>query len=89
MIEATVQAANSLGPSPPDLLLSFWCGDSRLPDAGGVLDQDYITMQRMASLRNIYNAISRYSNALGEDIHRLSTGERRILRMVLDMGIEI
>lgn len=63
------------------------CGDSLLPDAGGVLDQDYGLMYRMRSLQNIYRTVSRLRNLKGKDIHSLTDSERRLLRGLRDLGL--
>jgi len=57
------------------------------PDAGGVNDQDYTTIHRMAVLSNIYNALSHMRNLPGNSIHSLSTSERNVLRYLKDMGM--
>ena len=73
------------GEEPPaPLLLAWWCGESRLPDAGGVLDQDWQTWRQMTAARNVYNVVSRITNLQGEQIHTLNKSERRLWRYLID-----
>ena len=73
------------GEPPPDLLLHWACSRYHsLPAAGGVLDQDAITLKRMQSLANVYDAVSHYVNSSGVEIHSLTEGERRVLRQLKD-----
>jgi len=58
-----------------------------LPDDGNLYGQNYCTILRMTALSNIYNTVQRTKSLKGEMIHRLSEGERKILRMLMDMGI--
>jgi hypothetical protein len=58
-----------------------------LPKSGGMMLQDYETMHHMAACLNIYNAVTHLRNARGEQIHGLTDGERRILRLLVDMGL--
>jgi hypothetical protein len=44
-------------------------------------------MHHMAACLNIYNAVTHLRNARGEQIHGLTDGERRILRLLVDMGL--
>ena len=75
--------------SPPNELKMAWQCERwhALPDAGGIMDQDFVLMQRMATLSNIYNAVSAWRNATGERVHLLSDHTRRLLRWLLDIGI--
>jgi len=58
-----------------------------LPDTGALLDQDAQTMFRMAAFMNTYDALTHLRNSTGEQIHSLTTQERGILRILLDMGL--
>jgi len=62
------------------------CGDNRLPDAGGVLDQDAELMRTVRVARNIYSVVDKLGNMRGAQIHRLTTGERRLIRWLRDGG---
>ena len=50
------------------------------------MDQDEKLMNTMRSLDNIYSAVHRYRNLKGDQIHRLTDDERRILKMLIDTG---
>jgi len=58
-----------------------------LPAAGGIYDQEDRLMHRMAALDNIYNVVQKKNNAVGKDIHQLTSGERKILKWLIDEGI--
>ena len=75
-------------PPPDDLVLHDWCEKYHaLPDAGGLFDQDYFRMMRMSVLANVHNAYARLRNMVGEQIHSLSEGDRRVLRSLRDLGL--
>ena len=75
-------------PAPQDLLIAFQCETwQTMPEAGGLYDQDYATMTRITACRNIYSALSHLRNASGAQIHTLSDGERKILGMLVKMGL--
>ena len=77
------------GAPPPELMLSWDCERwHTLPEAGGLLDQDARLITTMKSLASIYAACSQWFNLKGKDIHRMSEQTRRILRMLLDNGIQ-
>ena len=81
---------NGEEPAPPELSLAMQCERWRcLPEAGAFLDQDHTLMTRMAACSNVYAVLSRYRNAKGRQIHNLSGADRRVLRLLLDMGISI
>jgi len=46
-------------------------------------------MQGMSVTLNIYDTISYMRTLKGSDIHRLTDSQRRLLRYVLDMGINV
>jgi hypothetical protein len=58
-----------------------------LPDAGGINDQDYVTMHRMGVLANVHRVVSRTRNLQGAQIHQLTISERRTLRWLRDNGM--
>lgn len=58
-----------------------------LPEGGGMMDQDYRMMREMAACANVYNALSRLRNALGEQIHQLSDNDREILGLLVRLGL--
>lgn len=86
MIAAVVDTARGQGRAPMELQMAWMCGDMRLPDAGGVFDQDAALMARMGACRNIYNTITRMREAKGAQIHQLSDRERRIIRSLMEGG---
>jgi hypothetical protein len=62
------------------------CGEHLLPDAGGVLDQDAELMARMRSMRFVYRTLNQLRDAVGADIHRLSTNQRLLIRKLREDG---
>lgn len=81
-------AATGHGAPPADLLLAWQCERwNTLPEAGGYMDQDYRTVYRMTALANMHRAVVRIKSLSGKDIHKLTDGERRILRALMDNGI--
>lgn len=75
------------GEAPPDLVLAWWCSEGRLPEAGGVLDQDYALMKRMTAANNVHRVLSRYRGLTGHQIHNLSNGERKLLGSLQRSGL--
>jgi len=75
--------------TPPPLQLAWYCGQNHLPEAGGVLDQDYTTMMQMSALSNIYNAVKGARGATGDSIHKLPAGTLSIISLLREMGIGI
>jgi len=72
---------------PHEVLLDNWCqAYHALPDAGGLLDQDWQTVYGMRVLANIYYAVSHFANAVGDQIHSLTVDERRLIRWLRDNG---
>ena len=83
-----MDTVDSDGMPPPDLRLSWYCERLKCtPDTGGINDQDYATMHRMVVLSNIYNALNRFRNLKGEQIHSLSQSERGILKYLATEGL--
>ena len=58
-----------------------------LPEAGGLMDQDYSLMHRMAMLSNTYDVISRMRNMQGAQIHQLTISERKMIRWLHDLEL--
>lgn len=77
------------GPAPADLQLAWLCGETLLPEAGGVMDQDAGQLTRMRICANVHRTLSRYRALSGDAIHSLTPGERRVLRGLLDMGFSL
>ena len=76
------------GEPPPELKIWWMCKELHTtPDDGGIYDQDEKQMNTMRTLDNIYSAVNRYFNLKGEQIHSLTDGERRILRILKDEGV--
>ena len=75
------------GSPPPALKLAFWCGDNRLPSAGGVLDQDGQLWTHMQTMLGVYRISHKIANLKGEAIHTLDGGERRAWRWMIDEGL--
>ena len=74
-----MKSAEGEAPPPKELQLAFWCDEwGTLPDGGGLYDQEYLLMYHMTALRNIYRMVARVRNMVGEQIHQLTPGERRI-----------
>lgn len=75
--------------SPPaELKLAWQCKRwNALPEDGNLLGQDYVTMRRMTTLENVYNAVTRIKSLKGKNIHQLTDGERMILRFLMDEGL--
>lgn len=88
LIEAVVECAYGEGTPPPELKIGWQCERWHcLPEQGAYLDQDYKLMYSITALSNIYNTVQRWRNSSGKSIHSLTDGERRILRMLKDMGV--
>jgi hypothetical protein len=80
-----VDCARGTAPPPAELSLAWDCQRwNALPDDGGVYAQEWILVYRMNVFTNIYDTIMRVSNMYGEQIHQLTTGERRIIRWLRD-----
>jgi hypothetical protein len=58
-----------------------------LPESGGLMDQDYATMQAMSAAKNVYDIIGRLESMSGDQIHSLTDGERRLIAMLRKEGI--
>lgn len=58
-----------------------------LPDPGGYLDQDYQLISRANALMNVHAVLMKMRNLHGSQIHNLTTSERRVLRVLKDLGL--
>lgn len=58
-----------------------------LPEAGGVLDQDSVTMKEMQVLGNVYSATERMFNAGQEVNKKLTVNDRHLLKWLDDLGL--
>lgn len=86
LIQAAVDAAIDDGPPPPELQLAWMCGEYHLPEHGGIYDQDAKTFYSMRSAENIYRVLGKMRNLKGADIHRLTDGERKLIKRLRDGG---
>jgi len=87
-MEAAVLSAEGEAPPPAPLQLAWWCNKwGTLPEAGGLHDQSYRTVIEMVTLENIYNVVTRVRNMQGEQIHQLTSQERRVLASLREMGL--
>ena len=50
-------------------------------------DQDFVTISRMRAYDNIYHLVSKMGHLVGDQIHSLSTSERRMLRSLRELGV--
>lgn len=83
-----VECALDDAPPPPELRLAWQCSKwNALPEAGGLYEQEYQLLLRMNYTMSIFNAIRRIQSLKGKAIHTLTEGERKILRMLMDMGL--
>lgn len=88
MIEAVVDFIDYGDPPPPELPIAFKVDQwGTLPDAGGLYDQDAGLLGRMTVYLNIYRAVSKLRSAQGEEIHRLTDGDRRIIGELRRSGV--
>ena len=73
---------------PPELRTAFdvrrW---GTLPEAGGLYDQSARLMYRMSLFDNVYKAVSKVTQLVGDQIHSLNTSERLILRYLREEGL--
>jgi len=72
---------------PPPLQLAMMCGDSHLPDAGGVLDQDYSLFMQMRMLRNIYDTVQAAPRYTGKRIFDMPSGMKRTIAYLRREGL--
>ena len=74
---------------PPPVLRLSWMSRkySALPNAGGVLDQEYAMLHQMDVVSNVHDALSRFRGYKGKAIHDMSISERRLIRSLRDMDL--
>ena len=88
LIEAVVASINGKEDPPPVLRLSWMSRKySALPEAGGVLDQEYAMLHKMDIVSNVHDALSRLRGFKGDAIHGMSAGDRRLIKSLRDMGL--
>ena len=77
------------GAPPPKELVLGWDMEhwQALPDAGGLLDQDAGMMQRIRVLLNVHRVYSRLRNMKGDEIHKLTNSDRRIIGALKKMKL--
>jgi cell division septal protein FtsQ len=87
-VTGVVAAVDEGEPPPAELKLAWQCERyNALPDSGGVLDQDAGLITRMGAAVNIYNTLQKYRRAVGKEIHKLTDGDRSIIKLLLDRGL--
>lgn len=85
LIEAAVAVVEEGAPPPLELMLAWDCHRwETLPDAGGLLDQDYRLLMLMKVASNIHDTVTRLRSLVGDQIHSLSDNERRIIKWLRD-----
>lgn len=68
--------------------MSWWCDKyNALPEAGGVMDQDYGLIHRMGAAANTYTIITRVQGLYGAAIHSLTEPERRLIASLRKLGV--
>ena len=88
LIEAVVASVDDNEDPPPVLRLSWMSRKySALPNAGGVLDQEYAMLHQMDVVSNVHDALSRFRGYKGKAIHSMSISERRLIRSLRDMDL--
>jgi hypothetical protein len=85
LIAAVVAAVDKGKAPPPQLKLAWLCEQWEAPpETGGMLDQDHGLITQMTVASNIYATLKAYRSMKGTEIHGLSDGQRRILRLLRD-----
>jgi len=80
MIEAVVACVDEGAQAPPELSLEWQVQRyNTLPLAGGLYDQEYSLLNKMRTLGNIYDALTRLRSMKGDEIHKMPPGMRRII----------
>jgi hypothetical protein len=65
----------------------WWCGETRLPDTGGVLDQDAGLWYRMQTLGGFYRLVQRLGRSKGDQIHSLTPSELLTWKYLIREGL--
>lgn len=85
-----MRAVDDKGPPPPELRIAWGCRRwNSLPESGVYMDQDWTLMTRMEVLLNVYEAMTAFRGAKGDEIHRLSAHHSKVLAGLVEMGIEL
>jgi hypothetical protein len=80
-----VLAARYGDPPPLELRLNWLCERyGQLPEPGSVMEQPAELLRRMTALENIYSTVQRVGNLKGEQIHTMTTNERKLYRWLID-----
>ena len=88
LIEAVVASVDDNEDPPPVLRLSWMSRKySALPNAGGVLDQEYAMLHQMDVVSNVHDTLTRFRGYRGKSIHDMSMSERRLIRSLRDMDL--
>lgn len=90
LIRMAVEAAESQDTSPPSELRLYWMCEhfpGALPEQGALLDQPARVMARMLVLSNVYQFVARLRDLAGDQIHGLTTRERKMWKWLIDEGL--
>lgn len=88
LIEAVVASIDGKEDPPPVLRLSWMSRKySALPEAGGVMDQEYAMLHRMDIVSNVHDSLTRLRSFKGDAIHGMSAGDRRLIKSLRDLGL--
>ena len=88
LIEAVVASIDGKEDPPPVLRLSWLSRKySALPEAGGVMDQEYAMLHKMDVVSNVHDALNRLRGFKGDAIHGMSAGDRRLIKSLRDMDL--
>lgn len=77
------------GAPPPKELVLAWDMErwTALPDKGGLLDQDAGLMQKSRILLTVHRVVSKLRNMKGDEIHKLTTSDRRVIGSLKKMEL--
>lgn len=83
-----VSSAYGVEDPPPELTLAWKAKKySALPMAGGLFTQPYALLHKMDVFSNVYSIVGRLQNLTGANIHKLSDGERRVIKWLRDIKV--
>lgn len=75
---------------PPELRLYWQCQRyGSLPEPGGLFDQDAGLLERMATLGNVYAAVTHVRSLRGAEIHNMNPAAGRVLLWLEGQGIQV